>query len=222
MYLILLGPPGSGKGTQAKALAQRFGWLHLSTGDMLREAVGAGSELGRAANAFMDEGALVPDELVIRMLVERIGEDDARAGFVLDGFPRNLAQAEALDEALGSEGKSIDLALNVAVADDELIRRLSGRWLCPSCGAIYHETSQPPRVGGRCDNCGAELQQREDDRPETVRARLERQRPPLEMLTHYRDQERLVDIDGARSVEAVTAALVAAVTALPVGRSGAR
>jgi adenylate kinase len=211
VYVILLGPPGSGKGTQAKVMAERFGWLHLSTGDMLREAVAARSELGQAAKGYMDAGALVPDELVIRMLVERIGRPDAVQGFVLDGFPRNLAQARALDEALTRAGKAIDLAPSINVPDEELVRRLGGRWICRSCGAIYQETSNPPRLAGRCDRCEGELYQREDDKPETVRARLEQQRPPADMLAHYREAGQLVDIDGMQAVEAVTRDLVAAI-----------
>ena len=213
MFLILLGAPGTGKGTQAKILAERRGWLHLSTGDMLREALAAGSEPGRAAKEYMDAGALVPDEIVIRMVAERIGRADAAAGFVLDGFPRNLAQAVALDKALGGDGKAIDLALNIVAPDDELVRRLGGRWLCRGCGAIYQEASSPPRVAGRCDRCGGELYQREDDRPETVRARLASQKPPADLLAHYRAKGRLVDIDGVRAVEQVTADLLRAIDA---------
>jgi adenylate kinase len=213
VYLILLGPPGSGKGTQAAVLAQRFGWPHISTGDMLREAVAGNTELGRKAKAFMDRGALVPDDLVIAMLVERIRRADCREGFVLDGFPRNLAQARALDTALEAEGRSIDMALNVDVPDDELVRRLSARWLCRDCGAIYNELSSPPKAAGKCDRCGAALYQREDDEPATVRARLEQQKPPADLLAHYRDQGKLREIDGSRAVEEVTAALLGAVGA---------
>ena len=213
MFLILLGAPGTGKGTQAKILAERRGWLHLSTGDMLREALAAGSEPGRAAKEYMDAGALVPDEIVSRMVAERISRADAAAGFVLDGFPRNLAQAVALDRALGGDGKAIDLALNIVAPDDELVRRLGGRWLCRGCGAIYQEASSPPRVAGRCDRCGGELYQREDDRPETVRARLASQKPPADLLAHYRAKGRLVDVDGVRAVEQVTADLLCAIDA---------
>jgi adenylate kinase len=211
VYLILLGAPGSGKGTQAKILADRFQWLHLSTGDMLREAVAAGTELGKTAKGYMDAGALVPDEVVIGMLVERIGKPDAVSGFVLDGFPRNLAQAKALDEALAEAGKAIDLALNIAVADEELLNRLGGRWICRSCGAIYHEVYNPPKISGRCDLCQGELYQRADDRADTVRARLEQQRPPQELLAHYKDSGHLRDIDGVQNVEGVTADLLKAV-----------
>jgi adenylate kinase len=213
LYLILLGPPGSGKGTQAQIVAKRFGWLHVSTGDMLRAAVAAGSALGEKAKSYMDRGALVPDELVVAMLIERIEQPDAQAGFVLDGYPRNLAQARALDEALATAGKAIDLAVHIDVPDDELVRRLGGRWLCRSCGAIYQEASNPPKTAGRCDNCGGELYQREDDRPETVRNRLEQQKPPADLLDHYRENRRLVEIDGLQAVERVTDDLVRTVGA---------
>ena len=213
MYLILLGAPGTGKGTQADLIAERFRWPHISTGDMLREAVARGTDLGKQAKAYMDRGELAPDDLVIAMLVERIGQNDCQGGFLLDGFPRNLAQAEALDRALADASKAIDLAINITVADAELVRRLSGRWLCRDCGAIYHQVTSPPRVAGKCDKCGGELYQREDDRPETVRARLERQKPPPELIDHYRRRGRLKDIDGSQPIEAVTAAVMAAVSA---------
>jgi adenylate kinase len=209
--LILLGAPGTGKGTQAKVLAERYNWLHVSTGDMLRANIAEGTELGAKAKEYMDRGALVPDELVIDMLVNRIAAPDAEAGFVLDGFPRNLNQAKALDEALSREGKTIDIALNISVPDEDLVKRLSGRWLCRNCGAIYHEVTNPPATAGKCDNCGGELYQRDDDRPETVRARLEQQKPPADMVEHYREAGKLVDIDGQQAVEKVTEDLVAAV-----------
>lgn len=211
MHLILLGAPGTGKGTQAHILAERYSWLHVSTGDMLRANVANGTELGTKAKEFMDRGALVPDELVIDMLVDRISQSDAEAGFVLDGFPRNLAQAQALDAALERSGRVIDIALQITVPDDELVKRLGGRWLCRGCGAIYHEVTNPPQTAGRCDKCGGELYQRDDDRPETVRNRLEQQKPPAEMVDHYRQAGKLVDIDGLQPVEKVTEDLVAAV-----------
>lgn len=211
MHLILLGAPGTGKGTQAHILSERYSWLHLSTGDMLRANVANGTDLGRQAKEFMDAGALVPDQLVIEMLVSRLNEQDAQEGFVLDGFPRNLAQAEALDAALGAEDKTIDLVLNIDVPDDELVKRLGGRWLCRSCGAIYHETTNPPAAAGKCDKCGGELYQRDDDRPETVRARLEQQKPPADLVEHYRKAGKVVDINGLQSVDQVTEDLTQAV-----------
>ncbi len=204
VYLILLGAPGSGKGTQAKILAERFGWLHLSTGDMLREAVRTGSRLGCDARAYMDRGDLVPDELVVRLLVDRIGLPDAGGGLVLDGFPRTLPQALALDQSLAGAGKAIDLVLSVVVPDEELVRRLGGRRICRSCGAIYQGTTTPPRTPARCDRCGGELYQRDDDTPEMVRTRLERQRPPADLVGHYEARRLLVEIDGNQSVDQVT------------------
>jgi len=211
LYLILLGAPGSGKGTQAKILAGRFRWLHLSTGDMLRQAVVSGSELGKKAKAYMDSGSLVPDEIMIGALLERIQKRDAAGGFVLDGFPRTLAQARALDDALKGAGKAIDLALNIEVPDEELVRRLAGRWICSSCGSIFHEASNKPRITGRCDNCEGELYQREDDKPETVRNRLGQQRPLGDMIGHYRAKGLLVDINGLQDVDEVTRDLVEAI-----------
>ena len=211
MYLILLGPPGTGKGTQAKIIAERLGLLHVATGDMFREAVQRGTELGQQAKAYMDRGELVPDELTIAMLLERIEQPDAERGVVFDGYPRTVQQARALDEALSGRGKAVDLALHLTASDEELVRRLSGRWLCSACGAIYHEATQPPKRPGVCDRCGGQLVQRDDDRPEVVRERLQRQRPPAELLEHYRRQGKLVEIDGEQPVEQVTEALLAAI-----------
>jgi adenylate kinase len=211
MNVVLLGAPGTGKGTQAEIIAMKYGWPHVSTGDMLREHVREGTDLGKQAKGFMDAGALVPDDLVISMLVERIGRADTSNGVLLDGFPRNLAQAKALDAALKKAGRTIDIVPNITVPDDELVKRLSGRWLCRSCGAIYNESGSPPRVAGKCDKCGGELYQRDDDKPETVRARLTQQKPPADMIEHYRAQGKLVDIDGFQPVEAVTRALFKAI-----------
>ena len=201
MFLILLGAPGTGKGTQAHLLAEKEGWLHVSTGDMLREAVSSKTALGVEAKKFMDQGALVPDELVIGMLIERISQPDAQEGLILDGFPRNLAQAQALDKALEANSRTVDVAINITVPDEELVSRLSGRWMCRNCGAIYNVSTGKP---DKCTSCGGELYQREDDKPETVRSRLEKQKPPAEMIEHYRAQGRLVDIDGMQDVDQVT------------------
>ena len=201
MFLILLGAPGTGKGTQASLLAEKEGWLHVSTGDMLRDAVSRKTILGEAAKKYMDQGALVPDQLVISMLVERIGQPDAQSGLILDGFPRNLAQAQALDEALEKAGRAVDLAVNIAVPDDELVSRLGGRWMCRKCGRIYNEAAGLP---AKCERCGGELYQREDDKPATVKSRLEKQKPPPAMMAHYRLAGRLVDVNGMQPVEKVT------------------
>lgn len=211
MYLVLLGPPGTGKGTQAKEIVERLGLVHIASGDMFREAVQQGTELGRQAKTYMDRGELVPDKVTIAMLVERIQQPDARRGVVFDGYPRTLQQARALDEALAGQGAAMTLALHVTASDDEIVRRLSGRWLCGSCGEIYHEVHRPPKQPRVCDRCGSALTQRDDDKPEVVRARLERQRPPQELLAHYRDQGKLVEVNGEQEVEAVTQDLLAAI-----------
>ena len=206
--LILLGSPGTGKGTQAKILAERKGWLHVSTGDMLREAVTNKTMLGEAAKKYMDQGALVPDDLVIDMLIERIRQPDAQNGLILDGFPRNLAQATALDDSLSKAGKAVDLALNIAVPDEDLVKRLSSRWLCRNCGTPYSETSGLP-AGKKCTRCGGELYQRDDDKPETVKARLQNQKPPPDMMAHYRLNGKLVDVNGVQSIDKVTEQMLA-------------
>jgi adenylate kinase len=219
MNLILLGPPGTGKGTQAKLIAQELDAVHIATGDLFRDAVKQGTELGARAKEYMDRGDLVPDEVTISMLLDRLDQPDAQGGAIFDGFPRTLHQAQALDEALAAKGKETDTALLITAPDDEIVRRLSGRWLCPNCGAIYHEQTQPPTRDKTCDKCGNELHQRDDDKPDVVRARLEKQRPPAEMLNYYRDQGKLVDIDGARAPEEVTRDLLAAIRKATAGVS---
>jgi adenylate kinase len=166
MRLILLGLPGAGKGTQAKVLAERHGLLHISTGDMFRQAAAEGTDLGRRAQEFMSRGELVPDAVTIGMLLERIAKPDANVGFMLDGFPRTIPQAEALDRALADSGGGIDAVLYIQVPEDLLMARLTGRWSCPQCGAIYHELTNPPKQRGVCDQCGSTLSQRQDDRPD--------------------------------------------------------
>lgn len=220
MNLILLGPPGTGKGTQAKLIAKQLNALHIATGDLFREAVKEGTELGVRAKAYMDRGDLVPDDVTISMLLDRMEQPDAQGGAIFDGFPRTLQQAQALDKALAAKGMEADTALLITAPDDEIVRRLSGRWLCPNCGAIYHEQTQPPTRDKACDKCDSELFQRDDDKPDVVRARLEKQRPPAEMLDYYRDQGKLVDIDGARAPEVVTKDLLAAIENATAGVNG--
>ena len=210
MYVVLLGPPGAGKGTQAQRLASSTGLLHISTGDMFRENVANATELGLLAATYMDRGDLVPDDVTIKMLLERIGRDDARQGAMFDGFPRNVVQAQALDAALSEMGKKIDHALLISVPDRELIARLGGRWICRNCGHLYHEHNDPPKKSGVCDECGGELYQRDDDRPGVVRTRLEKQRPPLDLIDHYRQSGVLQEIDGMQPLDGVTEALVRA------------
>ncbi|HKZ51573.1 MAG TPA: adenylate kinase [Dehalococcoidia bacterium] len=214
---MILGAPGAGKGTQATLLAQKLGLSHIATGDMFREGVRRGTELGLRAKEYMDRGQLVPDDIAIGMLLERLDEDDCRRGCILDGFPRTLEQARALDGALAKKGQAIGKVAYIRVSREEVVARLGGRLTCRNCGAIYHEQSQPPREAGRCDRCGGELYQREDDRPETVRKRLEvylAQTAPL--IEYYRQRGKLLEIDGDRSVEEVQEEILAA-TALEEG-----
>ena len=211
MYIVLLGPPGAGKGTQAQRIAAATQLLHISTGDMFRENVKNETELGKLANQYMSKGELVPDEVTIKMLLERISRVDAKAGAMFDGFPRNVVQAEALDRALKGEHAKVDVALLISVRDEELISRLGGRWICRNCGRLYHERNDPPKKPGVCDACGGELYQREDDKPEVVGARLEKQKPPAALIEHYRAAGVLKEIDGERPLDAVTAALLEAI-----------
>jgi adenylate kinase len=211
VFIVLLGPPGAGKGTQAQRIAGATKLLHISTGDMFRENVKNGTELGVLASSYMSKGELVPDDVTIRMLLERISRPDATEGAMFDGFPRNVVQAEALDDALAQRGGKIDRALYIFVEDVELIARLGGRWICRGCGTLYHERNDPPKTTGVCDKCGGELYQREDDRPEVVRTRLEKQKPPGALIDHYRRAGVLSEIDGQRSLDDVTSALLAAI-----------
>lgn len=211
MYIVLLGPPGAGKGTQAQRIAVATKLVHISTGDMFRENVKKETPLGKLANEYMAKGDLVPDEVTIKMLIERISRADAKAGAMFDGFPRNVVQASALDSALEEQGSKVDFALLISVRDEELMSRLGGRWICRNCGRLYHEKNDPPKVSGVCDACGGELYQREDDRPEVVASRLEKQKPPAALIEHYRAADTLKEIDGEQSLDAVTAALLEAI-----------
>ena len=211
MYLILLGLPGAGKGTQAALVSQEAGIAHITSGGLFRENIRRQTELGREAQPFVEQGLLVPDGLTVGMLLDRISQPDAVQGFVLDGFPRNVDQAKALDEALAGRGKAIDKALYIKASTDELIRRLSGRWNCRQCGAVYHEESSSPKVSGVCDRCGGELYQREDDRPDVVGTRLEVNRKEMEpLLEYYRSDGKLTEVDGELEVEQVKDRLLAA------------
>ncbi len=215
MRVAFLGPPGAGKGTQARDLAKEWGVLHLATGDMLREAVAAGSPLGREAKSYMDQGALVPDDVIIRMMAERLGVADAGRGFILDGFPRTIAQAEALARLLKDLGQTLDTVVYFDVSEPELLRRLTGRRVCRACGHSYHLTSNPPKRAGVCDACGGELYQRDDDAEATVRNRLEvyrRQTAPL--LDYYRQRNLLVTVSGEGPLETIRNAIRAAAGAV--------
>lgn len=212
MYLILLGLPGAGKGTQAARLKERTGLAHISSGDLFRENIGQGTDLGVKAKEYYDQGLLVPDEITIGMILDRISRPDAERGFMLDGFPRTMQQAEALDEALAKEGKQIDRAVYIRVSTDELVKRLAGRWTCPKCQAVYHEVNQPPKAAGVCDNCGSALTQREDDKPDVVRKRIEIQLGNLTPLAgYYGGQGKLVEVDGERDLHSVTLDIARAV-----------
>jgi adenylate kinase len=204
--LVLMGLPGAGKGTQAEKIVEKYNIPHISTGDMFRAAMKEGTELGLKAKSFMDKGELVPDEVTIGIVRERLSKDDCKKGFLLDGFPRTVAQAEALESMLASMDKKIDYVINVDVDQDILMERLTGRRICKSCGATYHLVFNPPSVDGVCDRCGGELYQRADDNSETVQNRLEvnmKQSKPL--LDFYESKGYLRNINGQQDIEKVFA-----------------
>ncbi|MEJ7630162.1 MAG: adenylate kinase [Actinomycetes bacterium] len=211
MRVVLVGPPGAGKGTQAEFISSHFGVPKISTGDIFRFNVREQTVLGKEARTYMDKGDLVPDEVTIAMVRDRLGEIDAADGFLLDGFPRTVPQADALHDLLLELVTPIDVALELVVDDDEVVRRLSGRRTCRRCNHIWHIDFDPPKVDGTCDSCGGELDQREDDRPETVRRRLDvyaEQTAPI--LDHYADLRMLVGIDATGPVESVTERAISA------------
>ena len=205
MNLVLLGPPGAGKGTQAKLLEDRRSLVKLSTGDMLRAAVAAGSELGRQAGDLMERGELVPDALVIGLIAQRVDEDGGANGFILDGFPRTIAQAEALDRLLADRGQKVDAVVVMRVDDDALVDRITGRYTCARCGEGYHEAFKTPKVPGVCDRCGGtEFVRRPDDKDEVVRSRLKAYHAQTEpLIDYYERQEKLKSVDGMAEIGAV-------------------
>lgn len=204
MQLILIGPPGGGKGTQAKRLAREAGVPHISTGDILREAVRNGTGLGRKAEPIMARGDLVPDDLMVGIIGERLEQEDARQGFILDGFPRTVEQAEKLEALLAGNGKSSLKVLYLSVPDEVIVRRIAARRSCPECGSIYHLENSPPQVDGVCDQCGSKLVARPDDSEEAVRARLEAfHRQTMPVVNFYRGRNVMNEIDGTRSVDEV-------------------
>lgn len=209
MKIIMLGAPGAGKGTQAKMIAAKYGIPHISTGDIFRANIKNGTELGAKAKEYMDKGLLVPDELVVDLVIDRFKEPDCAKGYVLDGFPRTIPQAEALDKALTAIGESVDYAINVEVPDENILRRMGGRRACLSCGATYHIEFNPTKKEGICDVCGAETVLRDDDKPETVQKRLDvyhAQTQPL--IDYYTKAGKLAEVDGTQNMDDVFAAIV--------------
>ena len=210
MKIIMLGAPGAGKGTQAKMIADKYGVPHISTGDIFRANIKNGTELGMEAKKYMDQGLLVPDELTVRILLDRVAQDDCKNGYVLDGFPRTIPQAEVLDSELTKLGDHIDYAINVDVPDEDIVKRMSGRRACLTCGATYHIEHVPPKKEGICDVCGSELVLRDDDKPETVKNRLNvyhEQTQPL--IDFYTEKGVLKTVDGTVPMEEVFAAITA-------------
>ena len=209
MKIIMLGAPGAGKGTQAKMIAEKYGVPHISTGDIFRANIKNGTELGKEAKGYMDKGLLVPDELTVRLLLDRVAQEDCVNGYVLDGFPRTIPQAEVLDEKLTELDEKVDYAVNVDVPDENIINRMSGRRACLNCGATYHIVSIPPKKEGLCDVCGSELVLRDDDQPETVKNRLKvyhEQTQPL--IDYYEKKGVLRTVDGTLPMEEVFDAIV--------------
>jgi len=218
MDLVLLGAPGAGKGTQAERLERSLGIPQVSSGDLFRSNIARGTALGKEAQAYIEQGVLVPDEVTIGMVAARLSEPDGEAGAILDGFPRTVAQAQALDKILASMGRQVDLAPYIAVSRETLLARLAGRWTCRECGAVYHELYRPPETPGICDQCGGELYQRPDDTVETQARRIDvymKETSPL--IDYYRERGVLVEIDGEQGMDQVEAALRAAIADVAEG-----
>ena len=214
MYIIMLGAPGAGKGTQADILSQEMNLPHIASGDLFRQALEKRTGVGLLAKSHMDKGGLVPDEITIKMILERIDQPDCACGCLFDGFPRTLQQAKALDKALRGQGRTIDKATYIEVPDEELVKRLSGRWLCRACQTPYHITNSPPETPGKCDRCGGELYQRSDDREETVKERLSvflAQTVPI--LDYYEKQGKLIRVNGNMEMQGVARQIISALTA---------
>jgi adenylate kinase len=211
MYIVLLGAPGAGKGTQAAFLTQKLNLAHIASGDLFRQALAKGTELGLQAKTYMEKGQLVPNEITIKMVLERITAPDCAGGIILDGFPRNVDQAKALDEALEKQSKGIDYAVYINVSEEELLKRLTGRWICRNCQAPYHEVNSPPKVAGKCDKCGGELYQRADDNTETIKKRLEvffAETAPL--INYYKEAGKLIEVMGEGTMEEIGERIVSA------------
>ncbi len=210
MFIALLGAPGAGKGTQASVISQQLNLPHLATGDLFRQAVQKGSKLGQTVKGYMDKGLLAPDEVTVQVVSERLSEPECKDGCLLDGFPRTVTQAKALDKALAERGKALDMGLYIEVPEQELLKRFLGRWICRQCQTPYHEIDSPPKVKGKCDRCGGELYQRADDKEETVKKRLEvyfAETAPL--VTYYTKAAKLLEVDGVGGIDEVSQRIVA-------------
>lgn len=211
MYIVLLGAPGTGKGTQAAIIADKMNLAHIASGDLFRQALEKETEMGLQAKSYMEKGMLVPDEITINMVLDRISNPDCQSGIILDGFPRNLEQAKALDNRLAEQAKAIDKTVYIEVSENEILKRLSGRWICRNCQAPYHVADSPPKTEEKCDRCGGELYQRPDDNMETARKRLEvyfTQTSPL--IDYYNQAGKLLKIDGEGSIEEINRRIVTA------------
>ncbi len=209
--IVFLGAPGAGKGTQAANVAEKLSLAHIATGDLFRQAQSQDTELARQAKYYMEKGQLVPDEITIKMVLERIAEPDCAGGVIFDGFPRNLNQAESLDKALAGQGKAVDKVVYIKVAEEELLKRLTGRWICRDCQTPYHEVNSPPKEKGKCDKCGGELYQRADDKEETIKERLQVYfNETAALIDYYSRAGKLLEIDGQGTVDEVGARILGA------------
>ncbi len=209
MKIVMMGAPGAGKGTQAQKIAEKYGLPQISTGDIFRANIKEGTELGKQAKVYMDQGLLAPDELVNSLVADRITRDDCKNGYILDGYPRSIAQAEALDKELEARGEKLDYAINIDVPDENIINRMSGRRVCLNCGATYHIEFNPPKVAGICDECGSKLVQRDDDKPETVKERLDVYHEETQPLIEYYEKEGILrTVDGTQDIDDVFAEIV--------------
>ena len=204
MFLVFIGAPGAGKGTQGAIISQNLRLAHIASGDMFRQAVQKGTKLGQTVKAYMDKGKLAPDEVTIQLISERLNEPDCKAGCVFDGFPRTVEQAKALDKTFASRGKAVDKAIYIEVPEEELLKRLTGRWICRKCQAPYHKVTSPPKIPNKCDKCDGELYQRSDDTEETIKERLKvyfAQTTPV--LDYYKKEGKLIRVDGRQGIEKV-------------------
>jgi adenylate kinase len=219
VYIIFLGAPGAGKGTQAANVARELNLAHIATGDLFRQALGKGTELGLKAKSYMERGELVPNQLTIDMVLERLSAPDGKKGVILDGFPRNLEQAEALDKALARQGKGVDKVIYIKVSEGELMKRLSGRWICRQCQTPYHITDFPPKVRGKCDKCGSELYQRPDDNEEAIKKRLEVYfAETIPLIDYYAGAGKLLEVEGEGGMAEVAKRIITVVKGASIAR----